>query len=215
MKHKAIKKGVDMKFSLFPNLCLAVLLVLLFPIVNSAYEPDEIPNEAKEVWKGYNGRQAGEALLKFRRDGDASNFASHFILFLDQGRTTRSILDLIKVVGLPFTTSEVSAIGDILAWDIPTDIRQKNATIHGYSLECHATPGTRISLVFLNADERMVYLRNYCNNEELKSPRDEEILANLEGRLCVWAKKRKIHLGGPHFVYERVVRILSRPSLYD
>jgi hypothetical protein len=191
------------------------LLICFFSIKGHAYEPQNIPDPEKNDWKSFTGVQAGEALLKLRASGKTSDFAARFLLFFDQGRTKREILDLLNVVDLPLKHAEVEAIGEILAFEVPDEIRNRNAVDHGYSIECRGTPGTRISLVFLSDEEKRVYKTKFVDNMELQSPVDEEIFANLEGRLCVWAKKRKIHLGGPHFIYERVARILSYPSEFD
>jgi hypothetical protein len=196
-------------------LIFSFLLMFFFPIKGYAYEPENISDSEKKEWKSLTGVQAGEALLKLRASGKTSDFAARFLLFFDQGRTKREILDLLNVVDLPLKHAEVEAIGEILAFEVPDEIRNRNAVDHGYSIECRGTPGTRISLVFLSDEEKRVYKTKFVDNMELQSPVDEEIFANLEGRLCVWAKKRKIHLGGPHFIYERVARILSYPSEFD
>ena len=199
---------------------LMCVVVVLLGTQAFAYPPDELPAGDRAAWQAMSGREAGRALLALRARGATSDFASHFLLYLDQGRTTRAILDPLRVVGLPLQDAEVEEIGDILSGglsgdDVPTDVRFRNAVEHGYTLECHATPGTRISLIFLNADERAMFKKHYVGGQPAASPREENILANLEGRMCVWAAHRKIHLGGPHFVYERVARILSRRSPDD
>jgi ACT domain-containing protein len=155
-----------------------------------------------------SGSQAGKALLEFRRAGRSDDFGKFFLLFLDQGRSKREILNLLRVIGLPFLQSEVSVIGDIIAGEIPSEVRERNAVEHGYSVECHATPNTRISIVFLSKEERSVYKKHFVQGENLTDPMEERIFAELEGRLCVWARHGKIHLGGPRFVFERVARII-------
>lgn len=193
-------------------------LPLVFLVAGATASQAEYPPEALSAveqarWQGYSGREAGQELLAFRERRDPAAFATRFVLFLDQGRTTREVLDLVNVIGLPLFDEEVEAISDVYL-ETPDRIHHRNPVEFGYHLEVHGTPGTRVSIVFLSNKERAVYRKKFIDRQVL-SPEEDEIYGNLEGRMCVWAAKRKIHLGGPRLTYERVRPILAEPSPWD
>lgn len=195
----------------FSRLITALIFLLAVSIVGSiAYGNDEIPPPEQSHWKGMSGKEAGKALLVYRKNGDNKGFASHFFLFINQGRSKSEILSMLNVIRIPLLDSEVSALEEVYldAVEFSNPPFVDNAFKNGYSLECHGTPGTRFSLVFLNQEEREVYRKKQEEGISSLNKREEKVWGNLEGRLCVWAPKRKIHLGGPHFVFDRVKNIL-------
>jgi len=183
----------------FKRALLCLLLCLVTLAGSAEYSFDE-----KQLWKSMTGREAGQELLKLRQRNDPEKFATRFILFLNQGRTTSEILALLRVVGLPLKDSEIEQMEMLYE-----DLVEHNMLKTGYSLECRATPGTRFSLIFLNNAERQAWKKNDDEGRDALTEHEKKIVDNLEGRLCVWAAKRKIHLGGPRFIYERVKPILS------
>lgn len=183
-------------------LCLLLCLITLSSYAE--YSLDEISADEKLSWKSMTGREAGQELLKFRERADPEKFATRFIMFLNQGRTTPEILALLRVVGLPLKDSEIEQMGMLYE-----SLVEHNMLETGYSLECHATPGTRFSLVFLNDAERQAWKKCDDEGRDALTEQEKKVVDNLEGRLCVWAAKRKIHLGGPRFIFERVKPILS------
>ena len=188
----------------FKRALLCLLLCLVTLAGSAEYSLDEISNDEKLLWKSMTGREAGQELLRLRQRNDPEKFATRFILFLNQGRSTSEILSLLRVVELPLKDSEIEQMSMLYEMLV-----EHNMLETGYSLECHATPGTRFSLVFLNDAERQAWKKNDKEGREALTEHEKKVVDNLEGRLCVWASKRKIHLGGPHFVFERVKTILS------
>lgn len=174
------------------------------------YGPDQIPAEARARFAKLDGRRAGMELSFIRETGNVEGFARHFVLFLDQGRSTSQILAMLRVIGLPLREAEVEAIGEI-AMSVPMPIRHRNCVEHGYHLDVHCTPGTRLQLTFLNDEEKAAYRKWAMHEGKIETEREKAVVAELEGRMCVWASDRKIHLGGPHFVYDRAARILGHP----
>lgn len=159
-----------------------------------------------------SGREIGEKILELRKVVNYPEIGRIFVDFFYHKRTKREILDLIKIIGLPLNTNEVEAIGEILL-SRSSDMRFYPGVNFGYTIEVHATPGTRVSLIFLNPEEMEIY-KNWMNDKyHAHSKREEFISANLEGRLCVWPKRRKIHLGGPRLPYERAQNILLEKEL--
>lgn len=192
-------------------------LFIVFCVVNVAvfsYSPDEINSYERLRWKSMEGREAGEELLKFRNNQDAEGFAARFVLFLNQGRTTSEILGMLRIVGIPLKPCEIEALEDIYI-DTPEEIFVNNILENGYSLECHVTPATRFSIVFVNEAVRQAFRKYQEDGYQGLSEQEKKIYANLEGRLCVWAPKRKIHLGGPRPTFDRVKPILlyAEPEL--
>lgn len=194
-----------------------MLFCLFFCLVSVAgftYSPDHITVDERLLWKTMTGREAGQELLKFRFASDPVGFAARFVLFLNQGRSTSEILAMLRVVGLPLRPREISAMEDVYL-DNSAEISFYNIIENGYSLECHATPATRFSIVFLNAAERQAYQICHERGYESLADNEKKVFNNLEGRLCVWASKRKIHLGGPRLTFDRVKPILlyAEPEL--
>lgn len=183
------------------------ILLCLLSLSAFAYSPDAINGDERLLWETMTGREAGQELLKFRFAGDPAGFAARFVLFLNQGRSTSDILAMLRVIGLPLKTREISALEDIYL-DTPEEVSVHNISENGYSLECHATPDTRFSLVFVNEVERAAFRKWREVGYESLSEHDKKVYANLEGRLCVWALKRKIHLGGPRLTFERAKPIM-------
>lgn len=153
------------------------------------------------------GTIVGSHIIELRRSGNIDAIGKLFVDYFYHKRSKRDILDLLNTINIPLKQIEVESICDYLISKGTKD-RYYSGVNFGYSLEAHATPETRISLIFLNQDEIEIYKRWSVNDCSPHSKREEFIAGNLEGRLCVWPKRRKIHIGGPRIDYERAKRIL-------
>ncbi len=159
-------------------------------------------------FEGLDAREAGKRLLTFRKAGKPDLFAQGFKTWLDSGKTVREILGLLRITGLPFGDDETGYLADFVV-DYDGETRNRNLCVNGYSLEAYG--GNRLELVLLNEDERKCYARALQLSEKRGTSIAHFMTAELEGRLCVWTGERKIHLGGPHFEFERVARIRLNP----
>lgn len=173
-----------------------------------AAEPIDIsipPNT--DIISSLPGKMVGFHILELRNASNNIAIAKLFVDFFYHKRTKRDILDLLTTINIPLKQDEVESICDYLVSKGVKD-RYYSGANYGYTLEAHSTPGTRISLIFLNKEEIDIYKGWAINHNSTHSKKEEYIAGNLEGRLCVWPKRRKIHIGGPRVDYERVKRIL-------
>ncbi|OQB46672.1 MAG: hypothetical protein BWY02_02257 [bacterium ADurb.Bin157] len=175
---------------------------------DSLPEPVLVPH----AFSSLSEREIGAKILELRQAGNYSEIGELFVDFFYHKRTKRDILNLIKIIGLPLKTKEIEAIEDVLL-SKSSQMRYYPGVNFGYTIEVHATPSTRISLIYLSSEEMEIY-KNWMNDKyHARSKREEFVSANLEGRLCVWPKRRKIHLGGPRLPYERAKEILLEKKL--
>ncbi len=159
------------------------------------------------AFSSLSGREIGSKILELRKAGNYSEIGELFVDSFYHKRTKRDILNLLEIIRLPLKIAEVEAIEEVLLSKSP-QMRYYPGVNFGYTIEVHATPSTRVSLIFLSHEEMEIY-KNWMNGKyRARSKREEFISGNLEGRLCVWPKRRKIHLGGPRLPYERAKNIL-------
>ena len=153
------------------------------------------------------GKIVGCHIIELRKSNNNNAIAKLFVDFFYHKRTKRDILDLLYTINIPLLQDEVEAICDYLISKGIKD-RYYSGANYGYTIEAHSTPGTRISLILLNKEEIEIYKRWAINQYTTHSKQEEYLSGNLEGRLCVWPKRRKIHIGGPRVDYERAKTIL-------
>lgn len=193
-----------------------VFLLVLFGILTSAgvqaqTAAPQIASSHSDSsdWARFSYLDAGEALLNLRKAKMPSEFALGFKTWLDSGRKVQEILSLLSFIRPPFKKAEIAALSDLII-DYDPVIRNRNLTEHGYSLEAYGD--NRIELVLLNQAEKDCYARALRLSTLRHTSIAHFLTPDLEGRLCVWTGERKIFLGGPHFDYDRVQRILSHPT---
>jgi hypothetical protein len=182
-------------------LLVVVVLFLLAGLPVAVFSDDWFPagmigadtdtvESAAIIQQPVSVRETALKILELRKKLQYEELARVFVGFFSIQRSTRDILDLLEEISIPLPQNEIEAIGSVLI-NMDDDERFYTGMNYGYTLEVHATPGTRLSLIFLDRKEVELYRKWGSDESRSLTPHEKQLAGNLEGRLCVWPKSRR------------------------